>query len=96
MRAFVPLGLMAALTGCSGGIASATCEDVAARAVEISAEESIQIRAVSDTRETARGPADLRCTASAVLSDERATTLYLRAYDDDGSLMVAYQEHPFD
>ncbi|MBX3562025.1 MAG: hypothetical protein KF780_09465 [Sphingomonas sp.] len=87
---------MAALIGCSGGIASATCEDVAARAVEIAASEPIQIRSTADPREIARTPADLRCTASAVLSDERATTLYLRAYDDNGSLMVAYQEHPFD
>jgi hypothetical protein len=96
MRAFMPLAAMVALTGCSNGIASTTCEDAAARAVEISADESLQIRSVSDTRETARGPTDLRCTARAVLSDERATTLYLRAYDDNGILMVAYQEYPFD
>ena len=96
MRAFVLLAALAALTGCTGGIASATCEDVAARAVEISAGEALQIRSVSETRETARSPSDLRCTANAVLSDERATILYLRAYDDNGSLMVAYQEHPFD
>ncbi len=96
MRAFAPLALGVALAGCTGGIASATCEDVVARAVEISAEESVQIRSTADAREIARGPGDLRCAASAVLSDERATTLYLRAYDDNGSLMVAYQEHPFD
>ncbi len=96
MRTFVSLAILAALTACSGGISSATCEDVAARAVEIAAGEALQIRSVSDARETARSPSDLRCTGNAVLSDERATILYLRAYDDNGSLMVAYQEHPFD
>lgn len=96
MRAFALVAVGTALAGCTGGIASATCEDVVARAVEIAASEQIRIRSISDAHETARGPSDLRCTARAVLSDERATTLYLRAYDDNGSLMVAYQEHPFD
>ncbi len=95
MRAFALLAAVAALPGCTGGIAAASCAEVAERAVEISAGEPIQIGSVSDARETARGESELRCTARAVLSDERVTTLYLRAYDEDGSIMVAYQEHPF-
>ncbi len=95
MRAVALLAIAMTATGCAGGIASATCEEVAARAIEISAAEPISVRAVTDARETARAPDELRCTARAVLSDERSTTLYLRAYDENGTLMVAYQEYPF-
>lgn len=95
MRAMALLAVAILATGCAGGLSSATCEEVAARAVEISASEPLSVRSVADVHETARSPAELRCTARAVLSDERATTLYLRAYDEDDMLMVAYQEHPF-
>lgn len=95
MRVVALLAVAATATGCADGIASATCEEVAARAVEISASGPLPVRSVTDASETARSPNELRCIARAVLSDERATTLYLRAYDDNGTLMVAYQEHPF-
>lgn len=83
-----------ALSGCDS-VASMDCSQIAEHAKQISAAQPIQIRTVSNPQETGRSDSDARCTATAELSDGRTTTLYFRAYDDNGNTMVAYQETAF-
>lgn len=81
------------LSGC-GGISGMSCDAIAEHAKEISATQGIQVRTVSNLQETSRSDTEARCTGQAELSDGRSTTLYLRAYEENGNTMVAYQETP--
>lgn len=87
-------GMTAALSGC-GGISSMSCEEIGARAMEISATQPIPVTEIGAAQETSRQENDVRCTAQARLSTGRTTTLYLRAYEENGDRKVAYQETPF-
>ncbi len=87
-------GAAVLLSGCDS-VASMDCSQIADHAKQISADQPIQIRAISNPQEAGRTDSDARCTATAELSDGRTTTLYLRAYDDNGNTMVAYQETAF-
>jgi len=82
------------MSGCVN-VASLDCDDIADQAKQISANQAIQIRNITGSQEVSRGDNDARCTAQAELSDGRTTTLYLRAYDENGNTMVAYQEEAF-
>jgi hypothetical protein len=81
------------LSGC-GGISGMSCDAIAEHAKEISATQGLQVRTVSNLQETSRSDTEARCTGQAELSDGRSTTLYLRAYEENGNTMVAYQETP--
>jgi len=93
-RAAVLLAATLLTSGCVN-VASLDCDDIADQAKQISANQPIQIRNITGSQEISRGENDARCTAQAELSDGRSTTLYLRAYDDNGNTMVAYQEEAF-
>ncbi|MDQ8755005.1 hypothetical protein RCO27_02080 [Sphingosinicella sp. LHD-64] len=94
VRAGGPVAFLLALAGC-GGISGMDCAEIADRAREISRTQPIQVAEIANPQETARSPADIRCTAQARLADGRTTTLYLRAYEEDGEDKVAYRERPF-
>lgn len=85
----------AALLSACGGISGMDCAEIGERAREISAGNPIQIAALAGFQETMRADNDVRCTAQARLADGRATTLYLRAFEEGGDAKVAYQERPF-
>lgn len=102
MRALILNGrraalLMVGLTGLTGcvNVSSMDCARIAEEAKTISAAQPIQIRAISNSNETSRTENEARCTAQAELSDGRNTILYLRAYEEGGNTMVAYQETQF-
>lgn len=82
------------LGGC-GGISGMDCAEIGVRAREISAANPIRIAELAGFQETMRAESDIRCTAQARLADGRATTLYLRAFEEGGEAKVAYQERPF-
>lgn len=79
------------LSGC-GGISGMSCEAIAEHVKDISAAQGIQVRSVSNLQETSRSETEARCSGQAELSDGRTTTLYLRAYEENGNTLVAYQE----
>ncbi len=89
--------LLAAATLLSGcvNVSSMDCAEIADQAKRISESQAIQIRNVSNAQETTRNEGEARCTATAELSDGRNTTIYLRAYEEGGNTMVAYQETEF-
>lgn len=92
-----PAALLAAsalLSGCVN-VSSLDCSEIADQAKRISESQPIQIRTVSNPQETSRTEGEARCTVTAELSDGRTTTVYLRAYEEGGNTMVAYQEVEF-
>jgi outer membrane murein-binding lipoprotein Lpp len=82
------------LSGCVN-VSSLDCNEIAEQAKTISQAQDIKIQSVTNSRETSRNGGEARCTADATLSDGRNTTLYLRAYEENGNTMVAYQETEF-
>ena len=83
-----------ALAGC-GGIARVDCGQVAARAQLTSRERAIRIESIANVRETARTDREVRCTGDATLADGGTAPLYLRAYEANGQVEVAYQGMPY-
>ena len=88
------LGALALLSACTDP-GTMSCERIGEEAKTISGTQPIQIASIANARETSRTDAETRCTADAQLSDGRDTTLYLRAYNEGGNVMVAYQETEF-
>ncbi len=93
--AAILLAAAATLSGCTN-VASLDCSEIAENAKQISQGQEIKIQSFSDARETSRSDGEARCTAQAQLSDGRSTTLHLRAYEENGNVMVAYQETEFE
>ncbi|HEY5710622.1 MAG TPA: hypothetical protein VIT38_01905 [Allosphingosinicella sp.] len=90
----IALAAIALLSGCVN-VSSLDCSEIAEQAKTISQAQAIKIQNVTNSRETSRTDAEARCSADATLSDGRNTTLYLRAYEENGNTMVAYQETEF-
>ena len=85
---------MPALAAC-GGFAQVDCGQVAARAQMTSRERAIRIERIANVRETARTEREVRCTGDATLADGGTAPLYLRAYEANGQVEVAYQGMPY-
>ncbi len=90
------VALAALLSGCVN-VASLDCNEIAEKAKEISQQQPIKIQSIANVRETSRTDTDARCTGEATLADGGGTQpVYLRAYDENGNTMVAYQGTPFE
>lgn len=71
------------------------CTAIAEQAKTISQGQPNKIQSVENAHETSRTPTEARCEGNATMSDGSTGTIYLRAYDDNGNTMVAYQGTPF-
>jgi hypothetical protein len=85
---------LAAMSGCVN-VSSLDCSEIAEQAKRISQNEAVKIQTIADVRETARTGNDARCEGNATMSDGSTGTLYLRAYEENGNTMVAYQGTPY-
>lgn len=85
---------MLALAGC-GGIPHVDCSQIAAGAQLTSRERAIRIESIANVRETARTDREVRCTGDATLADGGTAPLYLRAYEANGQVEIAYQGTPY-
>ena len=83
-----------ALAGC-GGIARVDCGQIAEGARLVSQQRPIRIQSIANVRETARNEREVRCTGDATLADGGTAPLYLRAYQANGQMEVAYQGTPY-
>ena len=85
---------LAALSGCTN-VASLDCNEIAEQAKRISQNEPSKIQTIANVRETARSEGEAKCEGNATMSDGSTGTIYLRAYEENGNTMVAYQGTPF-
>jgi outer membrane lipoprotein SlyB len=85
---------LAALSGCQN-VSTLDCNEIAEHAKRISQNEAVKIQTVENVRETARAENEAKCEGNATMSDGSTGTLYLRAYEENGNTMVAYQGTPF-
>lgn len=93
--ALAALASLTMLAGCVN-VASLDCDEIAERAKGISQDQPIKIQSIANVRETSRTENDARCTGEATLADGGGTApVYLRAYEENGNTMVAYQGTPF-
>jgi len=93
--ALIALAAMPALSGCAPQVSSLDCSEIATRAQVISQEQPIKIQSIANVRETSRTDNDARCTGDATLADGGTLPVYLRAYEEGGNTMVAYQGTPY-
>jgi hypothetical protein len=84
----------AALSGCVN-VSSLDCSEIANEAKRISQNEAVKIQTLANVRETARADNEAKCEGNATMSDGSTGTLYMRAYQENGNTMVAYQGTPF-
>jgi hypothetical protein len=85
---------LAALAACVN-VKSMDCNEIAQKAKEISQNQPIKIQNIANVRETSRTATEARCTGDATLADGGTAPVYLRAYEENGNTMVAYQGTPF-
>lgn len=90
----IGLAVLPALAGC-GGIAQLDCRQIAASARQLSQARPIRIENIANVRETARTETEVRCTGDATLADGGTAPLYLRAREENGHAVVAYQGVPY-
>ena len=83
------------LSACTPSVASMDCNEIATKAKEISQGQPIKIQNITNVRETSRNDAEARCTGDAVLADGTSAPVFLKAYQENGNTMVAYQGTPF-
>ena len=97
LRAGMTLVLLAALPALAGCVRAGTmeCSEIAERARVISQGQPVKIQTIANVRETSRTDSDARCTGDATLADGGTAPVYLRAYEENGNTMVAYQGTPF-
>ena len=83
------------LTGCAN-LGSLGCDEIAEQAKRASQDRGLKIVAIANAREMSRDESDVRCAADATWSDGANMTVYVRAYEESGTRMIAYQSTPFD
>ena len=94
--AAIAAAALAALSACTPSVASLDCNEIATKAKDISQNQPIKIQDITNVRETSRNATEARCTGDATLADGGGTApVYLRAYQENGNTMVAYQGTPF-
>ena len=93
--ALVVLAALPALAACTPKVSSLDCAEIANRAKAISQEQPIKIQSIANVHETSRTDTDARCTGDATLADGGTLPVYLRAYEENGNTMVAYQGTPY-
>ena len=97
LRAGMTLVLLAAIPALAGCVRAGAmeCSEIAERARVISQGQPVKIQTIANVRETSRTDSDARCTGDATLADGGTAPVYLRAYEENGNTMVAYQGTPF-
>ncbi len=93
--AFLALAAAPLLGGCTPKVSGMDCAAIAEQAKTISQNQTLKIQAIANPHETSRTPTEARCEGNATMSDGTTGTLYLRAYEENGNTMVAYQGTPF-
>ena len=83
------------LAGCTPRVSGMDCAAIADQAKTLSQSQTVKIQSVENAHETSRTPTDARCEGNATMSDGSTGTIYLRAYEENGNTMVAYQGTPF-
>jgi hypothetical protein len=92
--AVIAIAALPALSACVN-VSSLDCNEIAQKAKDISQNQPIKIQNITNVRETSRTDSDARCTGDATLADGGTAPVYLRAYEENGNTMVAYQGTPF-
>jgi hypothetical protein len=93
--ALLVLAAMPALSACTPKVSGLDCAAIADQAKQLSQGQTVKISSVANVHETSRTDTDARCEGNATLSDGSNQTVYLRAYEENGNTMVAYQPTPF-
>ena len=83
------------LSACTPKVSGMDCAAIVEEAKKISQGQTVKIQTVENAHETARTPTDARCEGNATMSDGSTGTIFLRAYEENGNTMVAYQGTPF-
>ena len=85
------IGLSAvALAGCQRA-ADMSCEEIAARATEISQNQAVKITRIRDVREVSKTENERRCTGMAETSVGTNEAVTLRGYEENGNQIVMYE-----
>lgn len=88
-----------ALTFFAGGAAEYTCEEIAVEAKRISQTQPAPISEITNVQETSRTlgrDGEGRCSGQARLGDGSTADIYIRAYPQDGNMMVEYSPTAFE
>ena len=93
--AFLALAAAPLLSGCTPKVSGMDCAAIAEQAKTVSQGQTVKIRTVENAHETSRNPTEARCEGNATMSDGSTGAIYLRAYEENGNTMVAYQGTPF-
>jgi len=93
--AFLALAAAPFLSACTPKVSGMDCAAILDHAKEISQAQPVKITSVANLHETSRNDTDARCEGNATMSDNSTGTIYLRAYEENGNTMVAYQGTPF-
>ena len=83
------------LPACTPKVSSMDCNAILDEAKRISQNQPTKIQSVANLHEISRTENDARCQGDATMSDNSAGTIYLRAYEENGNTIVAYQGTPF-
>lgn len=91
---------ISALVFFAGKAANVNCDEIAAEAKRGLEKQDVQVAEITDVVETSqtmgRGTGERRCTGQAKLADGSVAPLYMRAYEEDGNLMVQYSPTPIE
>ena len=93
--ALLVLAAATLLPACTPKVSSMDCNAILDQAKRISEGQPVKIQSVANVHETSRTDTDARCEGNATMSDNSTGTIYLRAYQDNGNTIVAYQGTPF-
>jgi hypothetical protein len=83
------------LPACTPKVSSMDCGAILDQAKRISQGQPVKIQSVANVHEISRNDTDARCQGDATMSDNSTGTIYLRAYEENGNTIVAYQGTPF-
>lgn len=92
---FLVLAAVPLLSACSPKVSGMDCAAILGEATRISQNQPVKIQSVEGIHETSRNETDARCEGNATMSDNSTGTIYLRAYEENGNTIVAYQGTPF-
>jgi hypothetical protein len=93
--ALLALAATPLLSACTPKVSTLDCAAILDHAKEISQGQQVKINAVANLHEVSRNDTDARCEGNATMSDNSTGTIYLRAYEENGNTIVAYQGTPF-
>lgn len=96
LRLGTALSILALLAGCGGGVASASCDDIANEAKRISQGQALKITEIRNLSEQSRSDREARCAGEASFHNNATAPINLRAfYSPEGNTMVEYSTEPF-